>query len=616
MKNFIIFFFIFSCISYADNVVWEYLTSKKPAPVSVKFEKNAHQLFCYVKWPGFFKKWVSSKKAYEIFTPGAGQNYTSGQPCVPFLSYLIAMPEGSLPEVRIDYVATVMFGQIPVVVNTENQKDRYIAPSSRDTIFTEETKDRTVCTNGPVKVCLQKLGKSQGMDMIYLSIMPFEVKEQEDQIDIGEIFTIELTLNQGTWDIPLDVHSRFFSLCSDIVMQCNDNIEEIKEEEPKEEYLIITPAHFVAALEPLVSWRSQEGFMVTVKTIEQVKKELQYTGLLSADKLREYLSLYYNTQPALTYVLLVGDVEMIPVKYKNDDGTDFYYSLLDGEGDLLPDVYLGRFPVNSEEEVRAIVEKIIAYENMTPSKKVLLASYFQDDGLDGICDRDYIYTCESFASYLLKRQYDITRVYTKTPGSIPSYYGNNTAVPKSLSFDGTTQEIIHAINSGVALVNHRDHGDTQGWNHPAFRVEDLQELCNKRYPILFNVDCTTGQFDIETEKARRETEGTPLATSGESFSEQLLSMRNRGMVAIIAPTRETTNSLNNVFNQGLMEAIWPKMFEAPYSSATRLGQVLYRARIKVLREFGDNGWVSEKILTNFRQYHILGDPALRIRQAQ
>ncbi|NUM33249.1 MAG: hypothetical protein HUU50_01775 [Candidatus Brocadiae bacterium] len=615
MHTFIFILFLFFCwgINADSRVIWEYMTSKKPAPVNVKIEKNAHQLFFHVNWPGFFKKWISSKNAYEIFTPGAGQNYAEQEACVPFLSYLIAVPEGSLPEIRIDYVATVMFGEIPIVINAKNPKDSaFLQEKNYD--FREETNNRKSFTNGPVKVCLQKIGKSHGLDMVYLSIMPFEVLQQEAQINIGEIFTLELNLSHGTWEMPVPVHSRPFSFGA--MLNIANSVQQVREEEEKEEYLIISPSQFLNALEPLVSWRTQEGFLVTVKTIDQVKKELQFTGLLSADKLQEYLSLYYNTQPALTYVLLVGDVEMIPVKYKNDDATDFHYSLLDGEGDMLPDVYLGRFPVNTEEEVAAIVEKIIAYEQSLPGKKILLASYFQDDGLDGICDRDYIYTCESFASYLSKRQYDIKRVYTKTPGSTPCYYGNNTPVPKSLNFEGTTQEIIHAINSGLALINHRDHGDSQGWNHPSFRVEDLQQLCNKKYPIMFNVDCTTGQFDIETEKFRRETEGTPLSTQGESFSEQILSMRGRGVVAIIAPTRETIHSLNDVFNKGLMESIWPKMFDAPYSSATRLGQILYRARIKVLREFGDNGWVSEKILTNFRQYHILGDPALRIRQAQ
>ena len=89
-----------------------------------------------------------------------------------------------------------------------------------------------------------------------------------------------------------------------------------------------------------------------------------------------------------------------------------------------------------------------------------------------------------------------------------------------------------------------------------------------------------------------------------------------GAVAVIAPSEEVSYTLNNSFNKGLMGGIWPKMFEECNSPATRLGQVLYRAKIQVLRDFDNNGWMNEKVQGVFRKYHILGDPALRIRQIQ
>lgn len=590
---------------------WEALASREPIPVSASIQKNAHQILIQVKWPGFYKQWVPEEQAYDIFTHGSGQNRAIGEPRLPFLSYFFAIPEDANPGVQIEYVSTVLLGNIPLIINRESGDDALFL---KERAYPQEsTLDKVCAQEGPVTVRLQRMGKWQGLDIIHVTIAPFQAIRDEMQITVGENFRIELLLDKGEWKncpapFPL-------SLPQSIVL-CAGEDASVQEEEDPEEYLIVAPEEFVAALRPLQQWREQEGFLVTIKTIDQIKKEMQWTELLSADKLQQYLSLYFHKAANLTYVLLVGDVEIIPVQYKNDDGTDFQYSLLDGTGDLLPDVYLGRFPVNTADEVTAIIEKIKTYEKMTPSKKVLLASYFQDEGLDGVADRDYIQTCEKFRSYLLKRQYDVKCVYTKTNGSNPTYFSDLTPVPKSLTFEGTTQDVLNAINTGATLVCHRDHGEHTGWNHPSFRTTDLSQLWNERYPILFNVDCTTGQFDRETEKERRETEGAPLSTTDESFTEQILKLRNRGIVAAIAPTRETVNSLNDVFNRGLMQALWPKMFDASYSPATRLGQVLYRARIQVVQEHGDNGWVTEKILTNFRQYHILGDPALRLRLIQ
>lgn len=570
--------------------------------------KNDKQLFMKVHIPGFYQKWIANRKAYLITCPGSSQILTPSHPKLPFLSYIVALPNDTPPIIRVSYTSTMLFPKKRVILNPQNLTD---SKSIQRKANYKNIKHKHY--QWPVRVRFEKLGKLHKLTFAKISIMPFFYDISQNHLHVGDQFTVEITLKKGIW--PTRVKRKTLRMLDKSIYNLRDEeIEDIEEEIP-EEYLIITHNKFVQTLAPFVKWREAEGFLVTIKTLNEIKKQLQITEFLSASKLREYLSLYYNKQPNLTYILLAGDVEYIPVKYKNGDGTDLYYSLLDGTGDLLPDVYLGRFPVDTCHELSSIIEKIIQYEKNVPSKKILLASYFQDSGLDGVSDRDYIYTSEQFRNFLVSRQYRCKRVYTKTPNSNPAYYSNRTPVARDITFNGTTSDIINFINTGAAIVNHRDHGDENGWVDPPLKTEDLSGLWNKRYPIMFNVDCATGKFDIETANEERETEGGK-SQKQESFSEQILRLRKRGVVSIIAPTRITVKSLNNNFNRGLMEAIWPKMFHANYSPATRLGQVLYRARIRILRESGGNGWISEKIQGNFRRYHILGDPALRIKQPQ
>lgn len=385
-----------------------------------------------------------------------------------------------------------------------------------------------------------------------------------------------------------------------------------EEQEIPPEYLVIAPQQFVVALQPLLEWRVAEGMEVTVTTINDIRNQLQIDGAISADRLQEYLLAYYCKRPNLMYVVLVGDVEFIPVKYHNGIATDYYYSLLGIREDLLADVYLGRFPVNNAEQVSAIVHKILAYEMGLPNTQVLLSAYFQDVDQNGISDSDCVYTSELFHEYFTGNEILCKTVYCKTPGSIPNYYSNGMPVPANIDFNGQSQDIVDCINMGIGVINHCGPGDHSGWLQPQFNCENIEQLYNTQNFIMFNINSSTGKFDVETATLKLEFAGTKPVAQQECFSEQLLTVADKGAVAVIAPTRQTNSTLNNTFSCGLMEAIWPRMFHSYYSPATRLGQIMYRGRTKLVRDIG-NGHVSSQILANFHCYHILGDPALRIR---
>lgn len=593
---------------------WVAMGSALPQPVKHEFTYYGHSLALKIHLPGFYKIAVPRQAKYRIVLPGAGRSSTHNPLLLPAITLIMPFSTASIASIHVECTSQMVFAHIPVALDEDTceadtvghntKKQHGLAPATAAEQYFPMGND----SEDAVRVSVRAMGKLHGLDVTHLSIFPFRSVPGSDDLYVAENFRVMIQFSQGASlaSIPSSL-AALFSWRADVC---------VEEEEAPPEYLVITPDAFVEPLQPLIACRTAEGMKVTVKTIGDVKREMQWNALLSATKLQNYISRYYSKQPNLMYVLLVGDVEHIPVKYQNDEATDLHYSLLDGSGDFWPDVYLGRLPVNTAADVTAMVEKIIDYEKTEPGKRVLLASYFQDTGLDGIEDRDYIYSSELFRAYLVKKQFTCQQAYTKTPGCKPDYYNNYEPVPADIPFDGTVQDVLDFINIGAFLVNHRDHGDTDGWGHPPFHVEHIPQLWNRHYPLMFNVDCTTGKFDMETAEERRETEGTILNTKNESFSEQLLHVPKHGMIAIIAPTRETTHPVNSVFNQGLMEALWPQMFDGSDSPATRLGQVIYRARIKLVRELCPDGVITEKVLSNFRCYHVLGDPALRIRPRQ
>ncbi len=621
-----LFWFAATCFAIPE---WYAIHSQKPDKIIPIIDYQQQFLHLKILWPGFYQQ-TNFIKNYYITTPGAYQTFQENSYSFPYLAYLFAIPNDEFPILKIQEL------HITNLENNFNNNKNYFMENLYDSSAISIKKNQTklnlnkkknfptscqiLSLDGP-KIIVEKLGNihNQRLAIIRVAIYPFGIGQKE-QLKLADNIEIILELNHSSWKQKKKFQSKkidqiWYQEVDNLKQAENDEDLLISEDIP-EEYLIITPEQFIDSLQPLIQWRSNEGLLVTVKTISQIKSELNLDNLLSAQKLREYLALYYSQQPCLTYILLVGDVELIPVKYQNDDGTDFFYSLLDDTADMFPDVYLGRLPINTNYELQSIIEKIIAYEKMPPSKKILLASFFQDENLDGISDRNYIALSEEFKNFLDKQKYECFRIYVKTPGSTPTHYSDLTPIPQDITFEGKTTDIINTINSGVGIISHRDHGTSAGWDHPNFRIENLNQLRNKRYPIMLNVDCSTGEFDQETKISRRETEGTPLQTIEESFSESILSLNQAGVVAVIAPSRVTHNSVNDIFHRGLMGAIWPKMYDSSDSPAQRLGKILYRGRINVLREFGSNGWFGDKVMGNFRQYHILGDPALKIFQLQ
>jgi len=398
------------------------------------------------------------------------------------------------------------------------------------------------------------------------------------------------------------------------------------------DYLIITPELFLEGLEPnpieevLIPHKQGKGLSVYMATLAEIEEQ---QGGKTADHIAAYIkSAYDNWHPAPLYVLLVGDVglfagigeptDYIPVHYKHshpsDDrydyespvGSDLYYATVDHEGDpeeYWPDLFVGRLPARDIFELHTMIEKIVAYENYVPTGEIwenraLFAAYNESG-------RYFIDTSEEIADHLTGEEgYNVTKVYS---GS---------------GYSGTTQNVINAINSGVVLVNHRDHGNStngggygEGWGHPDFDIEHVPQLANEgKLPVFFSMNCRTGWFDGETDAH----EGYTV----DSLGEALLKKDNAGAIGFIGSTRVSYSGYNDELDKGLADAIWPS-FNPEYghaqSGVNRLGAVLNAGKFYMYDRYvladGEPygfGVVPEHTKVEFEEFHLLGDPALEL----
>jgi len=156
--------------------------------------------------------------------------------------------------------------------------------------------------------------------------------------------------------------------------------------------LVIAPAEFSSALQPLIDHKNQHSIATTLQTTEDIYAT--YQGRDQAEKIKYAIADAVETQ-GIAYVLLVGEVYKLPIResetsyhgyYDETVITDLYYAdLFDSQGnfcswnannnsifgeqgdkvDLYPDVNLGRLACSSVEQVNITVDKIIHYETET-----------------------------------------------------------------------------------------------------------------------------------------------------------------------------------------------------------------------------------------------------------
>lgn len=126
--------------------------------------------------------------------------------------------------------------------------------------------------------------------------------------------------------------------------------------------IILTDTAFTRHLDPFFRWKKQKG----------LKLDILYVGEEAAGTTYQEIkeSIYNTYRKGLTdgnppeYLLIIGDVSRIPF-YGTDNITDMYYAEFDGEGDYLPELFVGRIPAPDTTAVKSVINKLIESKNST-----------------------------------------------------------------------------------------------------------------------------------------------------------------------------------------------------------------------------------------------------------
>ncbi len=249
------------------------------------------------------------------------------------------------------------------------------------------------------------------------------------------------------------------------------------------DYLVVTHPNFTASLDPLCRLRDSLGLNVRMVQTDLVYSTFPDTSRTKSIRLcMQRIYNYWNPRP--TYVLLVGDAQRgggandflpVPVfpKFNYDyaggitqHGADNWYVTLAGN-DSVPDLIIGRLPVNSAAMCQNVVNKILSYETTDstgPWRTTVL--------LNSSTDRQ-VYADEYLNNYFLPAGDSVVKIY-ESQGNSPSLRTRH----------------IQAFNNGAVIAMPACHGSSSppswvGASYTLFSNSDIASLTNQVYPVTF-----------------------------------------------------------------------------------------------------------------------------------
>ena len=356
------------------------------------------------------------------------------------------------------------------------------------------------------------------------------------------------------------------------------------------DYLVIAHNRFVNndMLRELLRLREDQGLRTALVSTESIYDEFGH-GLITPYAIKGFLKFAYRNwqRPALRYVLLVGDgcynrrinaesdtLDLVPVVMRQTlkfgaAASDHWYSLITGD-DELPDLCVGRLPARTNDELNAVINKIIQYETEPPSGPWRNRLLFI--GGNGNVFRQQ---SESLIANNTPARFEAARLYSLKSGDVDPYFGG-------------TADLLDYFDEGCAVMTFRGHGGGAIWaDNSLFRLEDVNRIYSRgRLPFVVSLTCFTASF--ESPRARA------------SLGEELLLSEDKGAVAMLG-----ASGLGWVWNDYyLFREVLISLFNGERKT---IGEVVAEAKISYM-----NNYTTPQVFSNINQYNLLGDPATRL----
>lgn len=286
-------------------------------------------------------------------------------------------------------------------------------------------------------------------------------------------------------------------------------------------YLIITTEELKPVFEKLAMWKTIKGVKTRVKTIEEIFEDESLGFNLSNIQKMKYTIRDYLNNKGTDYVLLGGDVEIVPcrpcsIMYVNmmvptTTPCDLFFSDID-DNDMdwqsnerlnesiydkrIPDVSLTRLSVNSLADAEMQVARIIEYEknpntSIWPDSILMVGNVFQ--GYD-----QHYSPPRSDMDIESRTFYDQIKLDYHFQGDCFHLYDTSTDYPEDSLYQLTGDHLLETMERGFQYIRVTTHGDSNRWkleDNSSFYKSHAEQFNNPAYSLILTSACFTNAID-------------------------------------------------------------------------------------------------------------------------
>ncbi|MBR5725636.1 MAG: T9SS type A sorting domain-containing protein [Muribaculaceae bacterium] len=531
----------------------------------------------------------------EIAIEGTYATGEIGSPELPASHQLLAVPFGAMPRVNVinytttdyllsDYGIGTILPHQPSVRKDQNLDEVEFVYNA------DAYQTRSLATAPEATIEVQ--GTMRGIRVGSLVINPVSYNPAANILRVFNDIEVEVSFDGAdraeTERMLLSTYSPYFDIVYKQMFNYRQILDVYTDHPDLMAYpvhmIVITPENYISALQPWINWKIQKGFDVNVVTTAQAGGN--YNAIQS------YVQNLYNTGVSLgatpTFLVLVGDTGQIPGKTSGtatQKVTDLYYGSIDN--DYFPDMFYSRMSAENTNQVTAIVNKILQYEQYTMPDPSYLSNVTLIAGWDSYWTN---YVGKPTIQYAMQYYYNTAHGFTNVYNWLGQPYTNCYA----------------SLSSGTGFVNYTAHGSETAWSDPQLTNSQVNAFTNtNKYFLAMGNCCLTGNFGY----------------SQPCFGEAMLRGENKAAYSYIGScpvtywyedyyfgvgATSTFGQMPNINNTatGVYDGIW---MDDTYNTVS---SIVFLGNLAVCYAHAGNYQTSTSPLYYWQAYHVLGDGSI------
>ena len=402
-----------------------------------------------------------------------------GDPQIPVVSQVIAVPVGANPIIRVTSYSTTDYRLEDLGIRTLVPRQPSLRKDKRpeDVPFVYNANAyHTRGMRSEPQAFVEVVGTMRGVQLGKMTIEPVSYDPVNNTLRVFNDIEVEVSFAganaMATEKLLIDTYSPYF----DNVYKTLFNGRAVLDAYTQHPDLYNTPVKMLVvatsayqsstAFQNWLTWKKQKGIDVDIYTV---------TSSTASSTIRTEIQNRYNANHP-TFLVIVGDETVVkPYKTNWNCGSSYGNCINDNEyasidSDVYHDMFMSRMSVSSTTELGNLVNKILTYEKYTMSDPTYLSNSLLVAGWDA-----------TWTNRVGKPtiQYANNNYYNSAHGINPTVYITT----------GSGQTAAWNNINNVGFVNYTAHGDIQELADPEFTNSNANSMTNNGKYLWVVANC-------------------------------------------------------------------------------------------------------------------------------